>query len=386
MGIKKSKLFASLGMSVVTVLSGINMTSAEQLYSLYDQVIDNEAAWIAEIQFDNGAIPMHRDSKNPAKIVPYFSNIASIGLLENPKYLSNVKRYMDWYFTHINKRDYNNLSGTIYDYQIKPNGEELSLNSYDSTDSYAATFISLLKKYYMMTNDKKYLLENKEQFELIGKAMVSPINPDGLTWAKPDYKVKYLMDNTEVLMGIKDAKWLYTNVYNDEAKNKFFTKCENDITSSIQKKLWNNKQNMYKSYINEFGLCLGLSWSKFYPDATAQLYPIWTGLLKPDDQRSKRLYDEFNIHHSGWTSLNTSDKFPWSVVAYCAAIMGDKDRVNTFLVSVKEKYIDEGHAWPWNAMDSGMAIMAAQKMKDSSLFRYKLLNDIYLASNNTSNK
>lgn len=53
------------------------------------------------------------------KVMPYFSNLAALGLLERAQYAPVVKKYMDWYFSHLNtsETDYNKVSGTVYDYR-----------------------------------------------------------------------------------------------------------------------------------------------------------------------------------------------------------------------------------------------------------------------------
>lgn len=63
---------------------------------------------------------------------------------------------------------------------------EISKEKYDSTDSYAAVFLSALWKYYEISEDKEYLIENKEKIKLIMNAMLITLDRH-YTYSKPDY-------------------------------------------------------------------------------------------------------------------------------------------------------------------------------------------------------
>ena len=51
-----------------------------------------------------------------------------------------------------------------------------------------------MQKYVEKTGDKQYAIDHKAEIERIVNALYSTM-VGGLTLAKPDYKVKYLMDN-----------------------------------------------------------------------------------------------------------------------------------------------------------------------------------------------
>jgi len=333
----------------------------------YDGIIDTEAEWIAGLQLENGAIA--KSGKDPEtnkySVVPYFSNLTALGLLEKPEYAPHVKQYMDWYLSHLNQPDYNNLYGTVYDYEyIEENGRlvERSLGSYDSTDSYAATFLSLLRKYYEVTGDMQYLVDNKGKIDQIANVMVATLD-DGLTWAKPDYKVKYLMDNAEVYKGFADMAWIYENVYQDSDRTDTYKNYRDIVAAKIEERLWDGERGLYRHYMFEDGSRAATDMRNFYADATAQLFPIWTGMIDANSERALSLYNTFNKYHPGWPVLDKGDAFPWAIIAYTAAIMGDKTRVDTFLDSVKDTYIDNNHAWPWYCMEAGMTMLAASRAK-----------------------
>ncbi|MCX7749932.1 MAG: hypothetical protein N2645_24085 [Clostridia bacterium] len=332
----------------------------------YENIMEGEAAWLAKIQLPGGAIPMsdkHLESAGyQYKVVPYFSNLAAEGWLERPTYATGVRKYMDWYFEHLNWPDYNGVYGTIYDYYISSDKTtETATKKYDSTDSYAATFLSLLRKYFEKTEDYAYLSGHKHEIDAIGNVMIHTMDRDGLTWAKPDYKVKYLMDNCEVYRGLDDAQWIFKNVFGDLKGSEYYRSYKTKVLKGIEKSLWNSPFYHDCKYI--FGFMGKTNFKKFYPDAVCQLYPIWNGILEAKELRAINLYETFNKHYPGWTALDTGDVFPWTFAAYTASMMGDKGRVDSFLQTVKKKYLDSTHSWPWYCLESGVTMLTIARMQ-----------------------
>ncbi|MGG1314587.1 hypothetical protein [Cohnella laeviribosi] len=336
---------------------------------LYDIILEQEAGWIAGLPFASGAIPTYGEPianyDGKYKVIPYFTNMGLLGLLEQPGYAPVVRNYMDWYFSHLNRTATENVpAGSVFDYVVETDKiTETATHDFDSTDSYASTFINLLRKYAEATGDTAYLLEHKEDIHLVAGAMLSTRQSDGLTWAKPAYRVKYLMDNTEVYKGLRDMEWICANVFGDEAAAARYRQHKEEIWTGIQNGLWSESRNAYAYAKMEDGTLLFPDWNSFYADAAAQLFPIWTGVLAPDSERALQLYNTFNAHHPGWPQLTKDDAFPWALLAYTAAIMGDKARVDLFLRSVKDTYIDRNHPWPWYVMESGVTMLAAAHMK-----------------------
>src|SRR5690348_7349138 len=86
----------------------------------YSDIIESESNWIASLQEPSGAIVMSRDNTSSFqgvdsyKIEPYFANLAVIGMLDNASdaNLEAGRKWIEWYFNHINLPDYNGLNGT----------------------------------------------------------------------------------------------------------------------------------------------------------------------------------------------------------------------------------------------------------------------------------
>lgn len=289
---------------------------------------DNELAWIASTQLSSGAIPVSaQTAAGDATINPYFADYAAMALLERPElYAANVANYINWHFNHLNE------DGTIYDYTVT-GGEESNSASYDSTDSYAATFLSLLNKYYQKTGETAIITDNKADIEKVVSALRSTLD-NGLTYAKSDYLIKYTMDNCEVLLGLKDAASLYTNVIvpTDDSfaeKADELSACAKDLETAIEAQLW-NADGYYEIGLNEAGnAAFKFDWSEQYPSAMAQLFPIFTGVIASDSERAEGLYADY-ISQYDITNISASSSY-YSISARTAAVMGDKDTVRKYL-------------------------------------------------------
>ena len=336
---------------------------------LFQKVVDTENAWLASIQLDNGAIPMTPVTSGSATLNPYFSDFAALSMLNHAdKYAANVKKYMDWHFDHLNtaKTDYNGVDGTIYDYTATvSNGKvtaESTKKTYDSTDSYAATFLMVVQKYVEKTGDKAYAVAHKSEIERIVNAMFATSH-NGLTLAKPDYAIKYLMDNCEVYGGMVAAEKLYTDVLvpagaskttRDKLKNGAKT-----VANKIEQKMWTGSH-----YLPALGTddksAYAFSWGNYYPSATAQVFPVLFGLIDPGSDRAKSLYDTFCQNYD-WENFNHPDTFYWGSNVQAAAMMGDVDSVRTYM-SIYERVVMKTHRYPLYNADAAKVCMAAYEI------------------------
>lgn len=383
----------SIILSVILSLFGLNtdpydlqplpedeITLTQEQIALFEQIVEGETAWLASLQLENGAIPMTYTANGTVKMNPYFADFAALALLERSDvYAENVTKYMDWHFSRLNsaETDYNGVDGTIYDYTITLSGGKITEESvvmtnghgtYDSTDSYAATFLTVLAKYYEKTNDTEYILSHKEEINRITNAMFSTLR-NGLTSAKPDYGVKFLMDNCEVYEGVVAATVLFEEVIcpADNSYNGISEKCSNtaeEIRLSIENKLWNPVGQNYKTGIRRF---LGVperifSWSNYYPSATAQLFPIICGVIQPNTQRARNLYNRFSEEYD-WVNFDYPDDFYWGANALAAAKMADVDRVTEYMTNYA--VLMETHAYPLYNADAARACLAANLMLEN---------------------
>ena len=351
--------------------------ATEENIALFREIYETETQWLASLQLENGAIPMTYAENGNLTVNPYFADFAALALLDNAeKYADNVVRYMDWHLEHLNtaEEDFNGLDGTIYDYVItmkdgRIESEAVShpdnADSYDTTDSYAATFLTVVYKYFRQTGDREYLVSHAEELERITDVIFSNLQ-DGLTYAKPNHRVKYLMDNCEVYEGAVAAAGIFDEIVLSGRAE--YVDLRDDcaelvsvIRNNINYKLWNFVGGYYSPGIAAYvGVPTKIfSWSLYYPQATSQLFPIICGVIEPDTERAQYLYGEF-CESFEWERFDYPDAFYWGANVYAAAVMNDLDRVVTYM----EEYsaVTENHSWPLYNADSARTSMAAYIM------------------------
>lgn len=355
--------------------------ATEEQTELFQTIFDSETAFLATLQLPNGAMPMTYSQNGELTVNPYFADFAALALLDKADlYADNVKMYMDWHFDHLNTadEDFNGLDGTIYDYKVTmKNGqiveEKISTpekaDSYDTTDSYAATFLTVVYKYFLKTQDSDYLVANARDLERITNVMFATLQ-NGLTYAKPNHLIKYLMDNCEVYEGFLASSRIFEELVlrgkteytamRDKCGELSFT-----VRDNINTKLWNYVGNHYKTALIAF---VDLprkyfSWNIYYPQATSQLFPIICGVIDPSTDRAKHLYESFcNSFH--WQAFEYPDDFYWGANVQAAAIMNDLESVTEYM----ENYLPltRKHSWPLYNMDIARTAMAAKIMLDKN--------------------
>ena len=353
--------------------------ATEKQLELFKQIFESETAFLATLQLENGAIPMTYAKNGELTMNPYFADFAALALLDKADlYADNVKRYMDWHFTHLNtaEEDFNGLDGTIYDYKItmkdgKITDERVSnpknSDSYDTTDSYAATFLTVVYKYYCKTGDIDYLLNNFEDILRIANVMLAT-EQNGLTYAKPNHRIKYLMDNCEVYEGAMAASKIieavgdqYESIYTIPYLSETYESLALEVKNNINQKLWNYIGGHYRSaliaYV-DFPRKV-FSWNMYYPQATSQLFPIICGVIEPGTDRAKNLYEKFSESFH-WEAFDYPDDFYWGANVYAAAVMNDVDRVAEYMTNYLP--LTENHSWPLYNMDIARTSMAAYIM------------------------
>lgn len=226
---------------------------------------------ILKQQDDTGAIAMGLLGQKDNKVISYFSCFAAHGLVDvysltrKAKYIDGAKRWVDWYAAHQNNE------GAIFDYAWQ-NGQWIATTQLDSTDSYAAVYVDLLKAIYDASNDSRWLKGFQPSLIKACNAMNMTRQPNGLTTAKPDYPVMYTMDNVEVLTGLRSAAYLFGVLKDSKRANQANNQAD-ETEKAIGGLLWNESAKCYRVGIQTDGGKLeGLK--DWYPDIMANLMAV----------------------------------------------------------------------------------------------------------------
>ncbi|WP_264841653.1 hypothetical protein [Caldinitratiruptor microaerophilus] len=294
--------------------------------------------YILASQRPTGAIAL-----TPARldINPYFANRAARALLADRSGRAAVRRYMNWYVRHLNP------DGTIDDFTVR-HGMEVSRGTRDSSDAYAATFLSLVAAYLDAGGDVRWVRAHLDDLRRVAGAIESLTDRDGLTWARADYPVKFLMDNVEVWRGWFDwARVLEAAGEREEAA------AARERAARVESALGRFARGDGRL---DWGLGpYGTRWrseGRFYPDGVVQFFPLVHGLT--DDPAG---YHAFAAAHPAWHRLE-EDAFPWVLAAVAAARAGDRPRAAAALAEVEERFA--GLEYPWHVGESAAYIEAAE--------------------------
>lgn len=327
----------------------------------YQNIFNAVSKYVSQFSRADGAILYA-----PNEIEPYYANIAAIGMTKDPSRMPQVTAWMKWYINHLNWPDKWGLYGTMYDYNVN-NGAESATQNADSTDSYAATFLTLVWNAWRSgdANARSYILGLSYQLDIIGGVLIQTQQSDGLTWAKPDYQIKYLMDNCEAYRGLRDLASTYQNAFGDTTKAAYYNAAADKMLNGILGMWLNGTWAVYKDGIGRLAAPHMGTW---YADASAQVFPVLMGVVNSSDYRAQQSYAAFNAAWPGWPTLsfNLQDPFPWCLIADAAAAMGDKGRLGTYINTVESKY-GSGYLWPFYNAEAGWFLRANSYMMGRGL-------------------
>lgn len=310
--------------------------------------------WLAGEQRSDGAILY-----SSTEVSPYFGNLAATGWLADPSAVPHVEAWMRWYLAHVNATDVWGLGSTIYEYDVAADGSLHSTGNVDATDSAASTFLTLARKAYDTgsADARALVAQNRAQLESIGSVLTRSQDPDGLTIARPDYPVEYLMDNSETYRGLSDLAYLESNAFGDPAAAQTYAARSSLVAAGIAG-LWNASTQTF-DIADQAGAVALANLKTFSPDAAAQLFPIVDGAIPPGDTRAQTVYATFNRDYPNWDRLSIPDEFPWAVLAVAAEAMGDDARASTYVAAVQQRYAPTNYAWPWYCGEAGWYMRAA---------------------------
>jgi|GEM_PF-2340885 hypothetical protein len=238
-------------------------------------------------QASDGAITMGEVRPSPAvnDISPYCANLAGIGLvyayryLHDGRYLQAAEKWVRWYEEHLG------AGGIIEDYKGQP-GSWQSTGHYDSTDSYASTWLDLVQKIYQAGAGRRWLQARWESVTKIAGAMELTRQSNGMTWATPKWPVEYAMDNIETSRGVEAAIRIGT-----ELGHKVFAKKErlwrDQLNGSFENILWNPTIERYAVGVQSNGSIVPFK-GEWYPSGMANIMAVaW----KPLNARRRKLYE-----------------------------------------------------------------------------------------------
>jgi hypothetical protein len=321
--------------------------------------VQTDASWVLTAQLPDGAIANYVDQRS---IWPYLSNYAAIGLARateltrNTAYAAAAWRWLGWYQAH------QDANGFVTDYRLT-SGAETSTGDMDSTDAYAGMFLLAVRATWLATHDTARLRGLHHGIAAAVAAIEATQDGDGLTWAKPSWHVKYLMDEAEAYGGLVAAAG-FGQPLDDTALANNAAGAAARLQNGAQR-LWNPALGAYNWALHSDGAQHPTNWSVLYPDAMEQMWPVAFGLVT--GARARSLVTQFAAAQPNWdrpaaTALFDSGPSPigyWAVAAWAMARVGDTSGAGAATDQIRAAALAANRAWPFTTADAGQLITGA---------------------------
>jgi hypothetical protein len=314
-------------------------------------------------------------------VTPYYANLAVLGLARarTPQCVRVADLWIGWYFAHLDSASapdgvpcdhFYRLDGGGETNCVKP-GDPLLCRHNDATDSAAATFFSMLWAAHQAGLPAQTLAkpERKRQVEALAGVLLKLQQGDGLCWARRDYRVKYLEDNSEVFAGLRDLAGLEQEVFNDAGQAAIYRQAADNVRRGILSELYDPQTKLFRIAKFEDGKRPATNLDKWYPDTQAQLWPLLFGVTSPTDPTTRAVVAAVNGRWNGqlkpdWAAHPDQVNQGWIEAGDACAMLlaGQTERVRSFVQEVRRLKLQSPHEfeWPFNVADAGwlLQIMA----------------------------
>ncbi len=245
----------------------------------------------------------------------------------NRQYLRGARGFVEFWFRHQNLTpDRQGLSGTFYTLRYLGHGRISDLiysqgagkggPGYDASDADPLFVVRTAYRYYKLTGDLAFLQKYKKNFSLVGREITATLQPDGLTWAEPKWKVEYVMDACEVWTGYRDLSRIFGSLGNSRKALRYSRLAARVRTGILA--MWNAQAGWY--YWAKFpgGGRQPCNWNVIYPDTLEQIWPTLWGVVPPRATPTRKVWSQFKLHHPHWTH-----RLNWPCFGRVAIEMGD---------------------------------------------------------------
>ena len=300
------------------------------------------------------------------QVSAYAANLGLIGALRvSPALRPAVADWLRWQARHMVWAG--PLRGVVLDHWMRqgdtlqvtcPPGMAARLCGHvDAYDSTAASLLLLAQAFAQHGGDVAVLRDAqvRQALEAAASALQEMSRPDGLTWAKPDHRVAYLMDAVEAGAGWRAWAWLQGEVFLGPAaaaRRDLALKSAQRIDSSLNSQLWDAQANRWRVFA---GATRPLA-TIWYPDTMAQAWPLlWSG--GADDAqfaRARQAWSGAASHWQGrqggahWARQNVDpDGFWWPAAAVAAHCLGDQASARTWVARARERWMQPASPFAW---------------------------------------
>ena len=341
------------------------------------------AAWILGLQSRTGdaagALALHADPAltldgQPYRhVIPYFSNLALTAVLDaapSAKALAATERWVDWSLARIGPRGvppehWVSASGDVIDCPAEMNTQPAvdRCQAVDATDSAAATLLDLVRAYAHAGGDRQRLADWRGEVRAAGETLRGLQDRDGLTWARHDYRVKYLMDNAETVRGFRALAALERGVYGDRDAARRADALARRAATGLAG-LRDPDTGLYVWARFEDGAEQPPDLDNWYADAVAQVWPLlFDAAPRAHAHAGFRAFaDAYDgTERPDWTVSADPSGFDWPAVGMASVLAGDPALARRQVRSLWARRVlpgGGGFASPFTVADAGWLLRA----------------------------
>jgi len=296
----------------------------------------------------------------------YQVNLAFIGALNvSPRLLPSARSWLRWQARHTMPTGPG--QGVVFDHWVRaadlhestcpPGMDAASCPRVDAFDSTAASLLLLADTYARRGADAALLQEPTLHGALTSAAgtLSALTQRHGLTWAKPDHQVAYLMDAVEVAAGWRAWARLQADVYGAPQEAQASLGAARRMDEAIVRHLWHAPSHSWR-------VSLGAGpadFSRWYPDTVAQAWPL---LWSDGSDLAARARAHVAWRRAagswhgpqGWPQRNVDPAgFWWPAVAVAARCVGDDVAAGAWVARARTAWLrdDAPFAWPFQVGD-----------------------------------
>jgi hypothetical protein len=361
------RLWLGLALLTVTTLSGSRDANAKVVNPCAPAASDLAdiavvADWLVGLQYDDtslpsaGALRIHHtpgyvDPSGHAYylVVPYNAGVALRGLLRAPvrDKLDVTERWLRWHLGHLRPDgqilDHWYLADGTGETTCPPGIDASGCNQADSTDSYAAILLGLAGAYRDAGGNTGVLVENRARLESAAAALLALQQSDGLTWARADFRVKFVFNNAEVYWGLRALAGLERTLFGSRSRANSYDAAAQRVQDGIRRYLTDPKTGLYHVARVEDGSVVPANLSVWYPDTVALTWPHLFGVTTPSATATRTQMAALNAAWDGqpgpdWTTTVVDpDGFLWPAVGYAALLTGDCKRARAQVALVRQE-------------------------------------------------
>ena len=315
----------------------------------------------------DGAVRLNRaaghvdaDGRAWHQVSAYQTNLGLIGVARvAPQALPLIADWLRWQARHVTPTA--GAGGVVLDHWLRESDLAESTcptrlaarlcGHVDADDSTAASLLLLADAYLGHGGDAALPREPamRRALEAAAAALALLLQPDGLSWAKPNHPAGYLMDAVEVAAGWRAWSRLQRDAYADAAGADASLAAAARVDAAVQRQLWHAPSGRWRVHSG----AAAPDDRRWYPDAMAQAWPLLWSAGQDDAafERAQGAWRHTALAWQGerhWAARNVDPAgFWWPAAAVAARCAGDDVPARAWVARARRVWLTPRSPFDW---------------------------------------